>query len=69
MAAVNPAELAEMRHFVDLARRLGLFQAQMAHRPGPQGDAQFRGDLAGRKTRLLAAAFTAGLLEKHGSTA
>ena len=64
MAAVNPAELAEVRPYVDLARRLG---------PAPRAD-RARGDVARRrsptganspaqKTRLLTAAFTAGLLE------
>jgi D-3-phosphoglycerate dehydrogenase len=67
MAAVNRAELDEMRHFVDLARRLGLFQAQTALGSVRKATLQFRGDLAKRNTRLLAAAFTAGLLEKHMS--
>src|SRR5262249_32087269 len=65
MAAVNRAELDEMRHFVDLARRLGLFQAQTALGSIRKATLQFRGDLAKRNTRLLAAAFTAGLLERH----
>jgi D-3-phosphoglycerate dehydrogenase len=65
MAAVNRAELDEMRHFVDLARRLGLFQAQTALGSIRKATLQFRGDLAKRNTRLLSAAFTAGLLERH----
>src|SRR5262245_1112319 len=65
MAAVNRAEMDEMRHFVDLARRLGLFQAQTALGSIRKATLQFRGDLAKRNTRLLAAAFTAGLLERH----
>jgi len=67
MAAVNRAEMDEMRHFVDLARRLGLFQAQTALGSIRKATLQFRGDLARRNTRLLAAAFTAGLLERHMS--
>jgi len=67
MAAVNRAEMDEMRHFVDLARRLGLFQAQTAQGSIRKATLQFRGDLARRNTRLLAAAFTAGLLERHMS--
>jgi D-3-phosphoglycerate dehydrogenase len=63
MAAVNPAELAEVRPFVDLARRLGLLQAQVAQGAVRRAALKYRGDLAGRKTRLLTAAFTAGLLE------
>jgi D-3-phosphoglycerate dehydrogenase / 2-oxoglutarate reductase len=65
MAAVNRAEMDEMRHFVDLARRLALFQAQTAHGTIRKATLQFRGDLAKRNTKLLAAAFTAGLLERH----
>lgn len=67
MAAVNRAEMEEMRPFVDLARRLGLFQAQMAHGSIRKATLQLRGDLAKRNTKLVAAAFTAGLLERHMS--
>ncbi|MBA4188654.1 MAG: phosphoglycerate dehydrogenase [Planctomycetaceae bacterium] len=63
MAAVNPAELAEVRPYVDLARRLGLLQAQLAHGPIRKATLNYKGELAGKKTRLLTAAFTAGLLE------
>jgi len=63
MAAVNPAELAEARPFVDLARRLGLLQAQLAQGPIRKATLTYKGDLAGKKTKLLTAAFTAGLLE------
>jgi D-3-phosphoglycerate dehydrogenase len=65
MAAVNRAEMDEMRHFVDLARRLGMFQAQTAQGSIRRATLQFRGDLAKRNTKLLSAAFTAGLLERH----
>jgi D-3-phosphoglycerate dehydrogenase len=65
MAAVNRAEMDEMRPFVDLARRLGLFQAQTAKGTIRKATLQFRGDLAKKNTKLLAAVFTAGLLEKH----
>ncbi|HJZ59633.1 MAG TPA: phosphoglycerate dehydrogenase [Gemmataceae bacterium] len=63
MAAVNPAELAEVRPFVDLARRLGLLHAQIAHGPIRKATLTYRGELASKKTKLLTAAFTAGLLE------
>ncbi|MCS6866906.1 MAG: phosphoglycerate dehydrogenase [Gemmataceae bacterium] len=63
MATVNPAELAEVRPLVDLARRLGLLQAQLAQGVIRKAALTYRGDLAGQKTRLLTAAFTAGLLE------
>lgn len=63
MAAVNPAELAEVRPFVDLARRLGLLQAQLAQGTIRRASLTYRGELAGQKTKLLTAAFTAGMLE------
>ena len=63
MAAVNPAELAEVRPYVDLARRLGLLQAQVARGPIRKAALTYRGELASHKTKLLTAAFTAGLLE------
>ncbi len=63
MAAVNPAELAEVRPYVDLARRLGLLHAQLAHGAIRKASLVYKGDLASKKTRLLSAAFTAGLLE------
>ena len=63
MAAVDPEELAEVRPYVDLARRLGLLHAQLAHGAIRKASLTYKGDLAGKKTRLLTAAFTAGLLE------
>ena len=65
MAAVDRKELAELRQFVDLARRLGLLHAQMAQGTIRKATLTYKGDLAGRKTKLLTAAFTAGLLESR----
>src|SRR5262245_54828477 len=63
MASVDPKELAEVRPFVDLARRLGLLHAQLAQGAIRKATLTYKGDLAGKKTRLLTSAFTAGLLE------
>jgi D-3-phosphoglycerate dehydrogenase len=63
MAAVNRTELDEMRHYVDLARRLGLLQAQLAQGPILKAELVYRGELAKKPTKLLTAAFAAGLLE------
>jgi D-3-phosphoglycerate dehydrogenase len=63
MAAFNRTELDEMRHYVDLARRLGLLQAQMAQGTILKAELIYRGDLARKSTKLLTAAFAAGLLE------
>ena len=63
MAAVDRKELDDLRQYVDLARRLGLVQAQLAKGPIKRAALTYRGELAGKKTKLLTAAFTAGLLE------
>jgi D-3-phosphoglycerate dehydrogenase len=63
MAAVDRTELDEMRLYVDLARRLGLLHAQMCQGAIQKAVLQYRGDVARRSTRLISAAFTAGLLE------
>src|SRR5262249_50168503 len=63
MAAVDRKELDELRQYVDLARRLGLLQAQLAQGPIKRASLIYKGELTGKKTRLLTAAFTAGLLE------
>jgi D-3-phosphoglycerate dehydrogenase len=63
MASVDPKELAEVRPYIDLARRLGLLHAQIAPGSITKATLTYKGELAGKKTRLLTAAFTAGLLE------
>jgi D-3-phosphoglycerate dehydrogenase len=63
MAAVDRKELGELRQYVDLARRLGLLQAQLAQGSVKRAVLTYKGELAGKKTKLLTAAFTAGLLE------
>ena len=63
MAAVDRAELDALRPHVDLARRLGLLQAQLAQGPIRRVQLTYKGELANVKTKLLTAAFTLGLLE------
>jgi D-3-phosphoglycerate dehydrogenase len=65
MAAVDKTELAELRLYVDMARRLGLIHAQMSHGAIQKAVLNYRGDVARRSTRLITAAFAAGLLETH----
>jgi len=65
MAAFNRKELDEMRHYVDLARRLGMLQANMASGPIVKAELTYRGELAKKGTKLLTAAFAAGLLESR----
>ena len=65
MAAVDPAELAEMRLYVDMARRLGLLHSQMCQGAIQRAELHFRGDAARRPNALITAAFAAGLLENR----
>jgi D-3-phosphoglycerate dehydrogenase / 2-oxoglutarate reductase len=63
MAAVDRTELEELRLYVDMARRLGLLHAQMSHGAIQRAELSYRGEVARRSTRLVTAAFAAGLLE------
>ncbi|MSQ93797.1 MAG: phosphoglycerate dehydrogenase [Gemmataceae bacterium] len=63
MAAVDRAELEEVRSYVDMARRLGLLQAQMAQGSIKRAQLTYRGEVARRSTKLITGAFAAGLLE------
>jgi D-3-phosphoglycerate dehydrogenase len=63
MAPVDRAELAELKLYVDMARRLGLVHAQMCQGAIQRAELLYRGDVARRSTRLITAAFAAGLLE------
>src|SRR5262249_59747905 len=46
MAAVDKTELAELRLYVDMARRLGLIHAQMSHGAIQKAVLNYRGDVA-----------------------
>jgi len=65
MAAVDRTELDELRLYVDMARRLGMLHAQMCQGAIRRGCLSYRGEVARRGTKLITAAFTAGLLEQH----
>lgn len=65
MPAVDRGELDEMRLYVDLARRLGLLLGQLAPAAAHKAELLYRGEVARRSTRLITAAFAAGLLECH----
>ncbi|HZT82358.1 MAG TPA: phosphoglycerate dehydrogenase [Gemmataceae bacterium] len=65
MAAVDRTELEELRLYVDLARRLGLLHAQMGQGAIRRAELKYHGEVARRSTRLITAAFTAGLLESR----
>jgi D-3-phosphoglycerate dehydrogenase len=63
MAPVDRTELNELRLYVDLAYRLGLLHAQMCQGAIRRAELTYRGEIARRSTKLITAAFTAGLLE------
>jgi D-3-phosphoglycerate dehydrogenase len=63
MAAIDRAELQELRPYIDMARRLGLLHAQMDQGAIRRATLHYRGDVAAKNTKLLTAAFAAGLLE------
>ncbi len=63
MAPVDRTELQELRQYVDLARRLGLLHAQMDQGAIHRVELTYKGDVARRSTKLITAAFIAGLLE------
>lgn len=65
MAAVDRKELDESRLYVDMARRLGLLHAQMCQGTIRRAELHYRGDVARRNTKLITAAFAAGLMEQH----
>jgi D-3-phosphoglycerate dehydrogenase len=63
MAAVDRTELEELRLYVNMAHRLGLLHAQMSQGAIRRAELHYRGEVAHRSTRLVTAAFAAGLLE------
>jgi D-3-phosphoglycerate dehydrogenase len=65
MAAVDRTELEDLRLYVDMARRLGLLHAQMSQGAIQRAELSYRGEVARRSTRLVTAAFAAGLLENR----
>jgi D-3-phosphoglycerate dehydrogenase len=60
---IDPASLEGVRGFLDLAWRLGLLLGQLEDGPPRSCSIAYRGEIASRNTRLVTAAFAAGLLE------
>jgi D-3-phosphoglycerate dehydrogenase / 2-oxoglutarate reductase len=63
MAPIDRSEMQDLRLYVDLARRLGLLHAQMCHGTIAKVELTYKGTVAQRSTKLVTAAFLAGLLE------
>jgi D-3-phosphoglycerate dehydrogenase len=62
-SAVDPAALEGVRGFLDLAWRLGQLLARLDDGQPRSCSIAYRGEIAARNTRLVTAAFAAGLLE------
>ena len=60
---IDPASLESVRGFLDLAWRLGVLLAQLEEGHPRSCSIAYRGEIASRNTRLVTAAFAAGLLE------
>ncbi|MEI6255961.1 MAG: phosphoglycerate dehydrogenase [Planctomycetota bacterium] len=60
---IDPASLESVRGFLDLAWRLGVLVAQLEEGHPRSCSIAYRGEIASRNTRLVTAAFAAGLLE------
>ncbi|MGF1579191.1 MAG: phosphoglycerate dehydrogenase [Gemmataceae bacterium] len=64
-APLDQKILQDMKLYVDMARRLGLLHAQMCRGSIQKAVIKYRGEVTEKNTKLLTAAFTAGLLEAH----
>ncbi len=63
MPSLDRAELEELRLYLDLGRRLGMLQAQMARGTAKGATLRYRGEIAQKNTRLITASFAAGWME------
>jgi len=64
MAPLSAAEMADMKAYLDLGRRLGLLLAQQTKGAGVRAaHLLYRGEAATKNTRLITSSFAAGLLE------
>ncbi|MFH1922533.1 MAG: phosphoglycerate dehydrogenase [Planctomycetota bacterium] len=63
MSPLDPKTLEALRGSLNIAYRLGLLLAQVSQSPPTACRMRYTGDVATKDTRLLSAAFAAGLLE------
>lgn len=64
VASLDPKTLSELRSYLNIAHRLGLLLHQWHGGAIDQIRLTYRGDVAGKDTRVLTNAFCAGLLER-----
>jgi D-3-phosphoglycerate dehydrogenase len=63
MSPLDPKTLEGLRGHLDLAYRLGRLLAQLVRGSPKRCEIHYRGEVAGKDTKLLSAAFACGLLE------
>jgi D-3-phosphoglycerate dehydrogenase len=63
MPALDRAELEDVRHYLNLAWRLGMLHAQMDRGQLRNARMVYRGEVAHKNTKLITASFAAGLME------
>jgi D-3-phosphoglycerate dehydrogenase len=63
MSPLDPKTLEALRGYLDAAHRLGLLLAQLVRGSPKRCEIHYRGEVAGKNTKLLSAAFACGLLE------
>ena len=62
MTPLDPVTLADLRGYLDVAYRLGLLMAQLEKGTIGRCTLHYRGDVAGKNTKLITSSFAAGLL-------
>lgn len=63
VSPLDPKTLESLRGYLNLSYRLGLLVAQLSHASPSACKLRYRGEVAKKDTRLLSAAFAAGLME------
>jgi D-3-phosphoglycerate dehydrogenase len=63
MTPLDPQKLAGLRSYLNLAYRLGMLLAQLQKSTPKRCSLHYRGEVAAKDTKLISAAFAAGLLE------
>jgi D-3-phosphoglycerate dehydrogenase len=63
MVSLDQAALADVLRHLDIARRLGMLQAQLARGAIKRAALHYRGEATKKNTKLITAAFAMGLLE------
>jgi len=63
MPSLSGAELADLKMYLDLGRRLGMLHAQMDRGTVKSATLRYRGEVATKNTRLVTSSFAAGWME------